>query len=357
MLNVFRHRSLPRSVGQYRVGSADRPRPSSTVAGPRSSWPSSSTALGTTHLPRTGGRDLARDTALAALGWVVLRSPTPTCCAIPSGVRAKMSSTVYRTRLAPAPRRLTACRQRKPYTFGTANAGKASICRSGGQGPWRRGRRRRRCAGAARCGRRRRGSRPCGWRPPPPPPRPPRPARRRQRHRALRGTADHERDLALHALGGPRRRARPAAPGGSPRRSWSAPRQTAAVAVLPERGGRVDQRVGQPVRRLEEDHRPRARRPARPGATRRSPALRGRKPSKQNRSTGSPDTASAVVTADGPGHRGDRDAGLDRRPHERVAGVGHRRHAGVGEQQHRGAVGAARRAARAAAPAPPTRGR
>src|SRR5262249_35570898 len=34
---------------------------------------------------------------------------------------------------------------------------------------------------------------------------------------------------------------------------------------------------------------------------RRSPARRGRKPSKQNRSTGSPDTASAAVTADGPG--------------------------------------------------------
>jgi hypothetical protein len=33
----------------------------------------------------------------------------------------------------------------------------------------------------------------------------------------------------------------------------------------------------------------------------RSPALRGGNPSKQNRSVGSPDTASAVVTADGPG--------------------------------------------------------
>ena len=33
----------------------------------------------------------------------------------------------------------------------------------------------------------------------------------------------------------------------------------------------------------------------------RSPALRGGKPSKQNRSVGSPDTASAAVTADGPG--------------------------------------------------------
>ena len=36
-------------------------------------------------------------------------------------------------------------------------------------------------------------------------------------------------------------------------------------------------------------------------ARRRSPGRRGRKPSKQNRSDGSPDSASAVVTADGPG--------------------------------------------------------
>ena len=34
---------------------------------------------------------------------------------------------------------------------------------------------------------------------------------------------------------------------------------------------------------------------------RRSPGLRGGKPSKQNRSLGSPETASAVVSADGPG--------------------------------------------------------
>jgi len=33
----------------------------------------------------------------------------------------------------------------------------------------------------------------------------------------------------------------------------------------------------------------------------RSPGLRGGNPSKQNRSVGSPETASAVVTADGPG--------------------------------------------------------
>ena len=42
--------------------------------------------------------------------------------------------------------------------------------------------------------------------------------------------------------------------------------------------------------------------PARPASRRpRSPALRGRNPSKQNRSTGSPDTARAVSTALGPG--------------------------------------------------------
>lgn len=38
-----------------------------------------------------------------------------------------------------------------------------------------------------------------------------------------------------------------------------------------------------------------------PSRRRRSPPLRGRNPSKQNLSTGSPDTASAVSTADGPG--------------------------------------------------------
>ena len=36
---------------------------------------------------------------------------------------------------------------------------------------------------------------------------------------------------------------------------------------------------------------------------RRSPSRRGAKPSKQNRSTGSPDSTSAVVTADGPGRQ------------------------------------------------------
>src|SRR5690625_3323376 len=38
-----------------------------------------------------------------------------------------------------------------------------------------------------------------------------------------------------------------------------------------------------------------------PNVRARSPGLRGGNPSKQNRSTGSPDNASAVSTADGPG--------------------------------------------------------
>ena len=66
----------------------------------------------------------------------------------------------------------------------------------------------------------------------------------------------------------------------------------------------------------------------------RSPALRGRKPSKQNRSTGSPDTASAVSTADGPGTAVTVDVVLDRRRDQPVAGVGDARHPGVGDQQH-----------------------
>ena len=63
-----------------------------------------------------------------------------------------------------------------------------------------------------------------------------------------------------------------------------------------------------------------ARRPAPASRRDRSPALRGRKPSKQNRSTGSPETASAVSTADGPGHRGDR----GRRPRPRPPPAGSR---------------------------------
>ena len=71
--------------------------------------------------------------------------------------------------------------------------------------------------------------------------------------------------------------------------------------VGPERARQIGQRLGQPVRRLEEDQRARLVGQLGRAARRRSPALRGRNPSKQNRSTGSPDTASAASTADGPG--------------------------------------------------------
>ena len=120
-----------------------------------------------------------------------------------------------------------------------------------------------------------------------------------QRHRRARRPGDHQRDLALHALGGPVGELGQRAPADL----LVGLGQLAADrggAVLPERGRGVDQRVGQPVRRLEEDHRA-ALVGQRGERDRRSPALRGRKPSKQNRSTGSPETASAVVTADGPG--------------------------------------------------------
>ena len=64
----------------------------------------------------------------------------------------------------------------------------------------------------------------------------------------------------------------------------------------------------------------------------RSPDLRGRNPSKQNRSDGSPDSASAVITADGPGTDVTSSPGLGRRGHQPVPGIGHRRHTGVGHQ-------------------------
>ena len=196
-------------------------------------------------------------------------------------------------------------------------------------------RRRRPPAWAARPAGRRRGSPPCAWRPSPPRPRRARPA---TPHRWVR--RPRRRRPSTTIVTSPRTpSAAQAARSASPARrtsSWVlvSSRHTAAAAVGAERlGHRGERRLGA-VRRLEEHHRallvgaaPASRRP-------RSPALRGRKPSKQNRSTGSPETASAVSTADGPGHRGDRDAALDRGRHQPVARVGHRRHPGIGDQQH-----------------------
>jgi very-short-patch-repair endonuclease len=72
VLHVFRDRSLPPSVGQYRVEL-----PHGVVRLDRA-WPEVKLAVeldGARHhtSPEDRRRDLARDAALAALGWVVLR--------------------------------------------------------------------------------------------------------------------------------------------------------------------------------------------------------------------------------------------------------------------------------------------
>lgn len=98
VLGVFRHRSLPRSVGQFVVEL-----PTGRVKLDRS-WPEVKVAVeldGARYhtSPEDRRRDLARDTALAALGWVVLRFTYAEVLRDPDGVRAKILE-VYRIRLA-----------------------------------------------------------------------------------------------------------------------------------------------------------------------------------------------------------------------------------------------------------------
>lgn len=98
VLNVFRHRSLPPSVGQHRIEL-----PVGHVRLDRA-WPEVKVAVeldGARHhtSPEDRRRDLARDRALAALGWVVLRFTYADVLRDPDGVRAKILE-VYRTRLA-----------------------------------------------------------------------------------------------------------------------------------------------------------------------------------------------------------------------------------------------------------------
>ena len=119
-------------------------------------------------------------------------------------------------------------------------------------------------------------------------------------HRAAR-TGHDDGDLPAHPVRRPRRPARPASRAGPPRRSWSAlgrPRPAGRRRRPPPSPASVR---GQPVRRLEEDHRAPLGGQRRRAPTPAPPPGAGRKPSKQNRSTGSPDTASAMSTADGPG--------------------------------------------------------
>jgi Protein of unknown function (DUF559) len=98
VLNVFRHRSLPPSVGQYglelSIGRVFLDR----------CWPEAKLAVeldGAQHhtSPQDRRRDLARDRALAAAGWVVLRFTYADVLRDPAGVRARVSE-VYRTRMA-----------------------------------------------------------------------------------------------------------------------------------------------------------------------------------------------------------------------------------------------------------------
>lgn len=98
VLNVFRHRSLPRSVGQYAIRLADR-----RIRLDRA-WPEAKLAVELDSVrhhtsPEDRQRDLARDRELAALGWVVLRFTYADVLRDPEGVRAKVLE-VYRARMA-----------------------------------------------------------------------------------------------------------------------------------------------------------------------------------------------------------------------------------------------------------------
>jgi very-short-patch-repair endonuclease len=98
VLNVFRHRSLPPSVGQYRIEL-----PTGRIRLDRA-WPEVKLAVeldGAAHhtSPENRREDLARDRALAGLGWVVLRFTYADVLRDPDAVRAKVLE-VYRTRMA-----------------------------------------------------------------------------------------------------------------------------------------------------------------------------------------------------------------------------------------------------------------
>jgi very-short-patch-repair endonuclease len=98
VLNVFRHRSLPPSVGQLQIQL-----PFGRIRLDRA-WPEVKLAVeldGARYHTSAKDRqeDLARDAALAALGWVVLRFTYAEVLRDPEAVRAKVLE-VYRMRLA-----------------------------------------------------------------------------------------------------------------------------------------------------------------------------------------------------------------------------------------------------------------
>jgi very-short-patch-repair endonuclease len=97
VLNVFRHRSLPPSVGQYRVQV-----PLKAVWLDRA-WPEVKLGVeldGAQHhtSPEDRIADLERDREMAALGWLVLRFTFADVLRDPAGVRAQVLA-VYRARM------------------------------------------------------------------------------------------------------------------------------------------------------------------------------------------------------------------------------------------------------------------
>jgi hypothetical protein len=98
VLSVFRHRSLPPSVGQHAI------RVNGRVLHPDRAWPEVKLAVeldgAQFHTdPEARRRDLARDAALASIGWLVLRFTYADVLRDPDGVRARVLA-VYRARSA-----------------------------------------------------------------------------------------------------------------------------------------------------------------------------------------------------------------------------------------------------------------
>jgi very-short-patch-repair endonuclease len=98
VLNVFRHRSLPPGVGQFRIAL-----PTGSIRLDRA-WPEVKLAVeldGARYhtSPEDRQRDLARDAALAALGWIVLRFTFADVLRDAKGVRARVLE-VYKIRQA-----------------------------------------------------------------------------------------------------------------------------------------------------------------------------------------------------------------------------------------------------------------
>ena len=151
----------------------------------------------------------------------------------------------------------------------------------------------------------------------------------------LRAREDHG-DLAEHLSS-----AHCASSASDPRRtsSWTlvSSRHTTARRCPPSSSTASRKAVGQPPRRLEEHRGARlGGQTGQPGCDGRTACV-ARTPRSRTGLTGRPETASAVVTADGPGRQRDRQTRLDAGRHHPIAGIVDQRHAGVADHQHGGA--------------------